>query len=91
MLVPVLVPGQVVVLDNLPAHHSPAVDRLIESAGARVLRLPPYSPDFNPIEMAISKMKTLLRKRGIRDLNSLYFGICEVMGSITPENAVAFI
>jgi transposase len=57
-LVPMLVPaGQVVVMDNLPAHKSPQVDRLIASAGARLLlRLPPYSPDFNPIEQAISKV-----------------------------------
>src|SRR5688572_15669652 len=61
-LAPRLAPGQVVVLDNLSAHQSPRVDRLVESAGARVLRLPAYSPDLNPIEMAISKVKSLLRK-----------------------------
>src|SRR5207248_1956504 len=54
-----LVPGQVVVMDNLSAHKSRRVDELIEAAGARVLRLPPYSPDYNPIEMAISKIKSL--------------------------------
>jgi len=65
-LVKNLRPGQWVILDNLPAHKSPRVDALIEAAGARVMRLPPYSPDFNPIERAISKIKTLLRKRGAR-------------------------
>jgi transposase len=90
-LVPVLRAGQVVVLDNLPAHQASRIDELVESAGAKVLRLPPYSPDFNPIEMAISKLKTLLRKRGLRTVNSLYFGICEAMNAITPENAAAYI
>ena len=68
---PHLLPGQVVVLDNLPAHKSPKVDALIESAGARVLRLPPYSPDFNPIEMAISKIKSILRKLARRTVDAL--------------------
>ena len=90
-LVPQLLPGQVVVLDNLPAHRSPEVDRLIESAGARVLRLPPYSPDFNPIEMAISKMKSLLRKLARRTVDSLLQAIDEAVASITADDALAFI
>jgi transposase len=61
-LVPTLVPGQVVVLDNLSAHKAAAVRPLVESTGARLLPLPPYSPDLNPIELAISKIKTVLRK-----------------------------
>ena len=56
-LAPTLRPGQVVVADNLRAHHSPAVRAAIEAAGARFLPLPPYSPDFNPIEEAFSKVK----------------------------------
>ena len=90
-LVPKLTPGQVVVLDNLPAHKSPRVDALIESAGARVMRLPPYSPDYNPIEMAISKIKTLLRKRGARRITALFFAIAEALESITADDAVAYI
>jgi len=90
-LVKKLRPGQRVILDNLPAHKSPRVDALIEAAGAHVMRLPPYSPDFNPIERAISKIKTLLRKRGARSLNALYFAIGESLDSITPRNAVAYI
>ena len=89
-LVPHLKPGQVVVLDNLPAHKSPKVDELIESAGARVLRLPPYSPDFNPIEMAISKMKALLRKLARRDVPGLLEGVREAMNCITASDARAF-
>jgi transposase len=90
-LVPTLRPGQWVILDNLPAHKSPRVDALIEAAGAQVVRLPPYSPDFNPIEMAISKVKTLLRKRGARSITALFFAIGEALDSITPEDATAYI
>jgi transposase len=90
-LAPHLKPGQVVVLDNLPAHKSPKIDALIESAGARVLRLPPYSPDYNPIEMAISKIKSILRKLARRDLNSLFDAIGQATGEVTAEDAVGFI
>jgi transposase len=90
-LVPKLRRGQWVILDNLPAHKSPRVAELIEAAGAQVLYLPPYSPDFNPIERAISKIKTLLRKRGARSLNALYFAIGEALDSITDRNALAYI
>jgi len=78
-------------MDNLSAHKSPRVDQLIEAAGARVLRLPPYSPDFNPIEMAISKMKSLLRKLGRRSLEDLEAAIAEAMRSITKRDARGFI
>ena len=90
-LVPHLVPGQVVVMDNLPAHKSPRVDALIESAGARVLRLPPYSPDFNPIEMAISKIKSILRKLARRTVDALFDAIGEAVASITARDAIGFI
>jgi len=90
-LLPVLVPGQVVILDNLSPHRSPRVDELVESVGARVLRLPPYSPDYNPIEMAISKMKSLLRKLSRRSVEALYAGIAQAVDSITPQDARNFI
>jgi transposase len=90
-LVPNLRPGQWVILDNLPAHKSPRVGALIQAAGAQVVRLPPYSPDFNPIERAISKTKTLLRKRGARSINSLFFAIGEALDSITADDATAYI
>lgn len=91
MLVPKLVPGQVVVLDNLPAHKSPRIDRLIEAVGARVLRLPAYSPDFNPIEMAISKIKTLLRKLARRTVSDVIDAIGQALASITADDALGFI
>lgn len=90
-LVPLLKPGQVVVLDNLSAHKSPRVARLIEATGARVLHLPPYSPDFNPIEMAISKMKSVLKKLARRDVAALDQAIGEAMRSITADDARGFI
>lgn len=90
-LLPELKPGQLVVMDNLPAHKSPQVDRLIESVGAKVMRLPPYSPDYNPIEMAISKMKSLLRKLERRSIDTLQDGIGDAVNSITPTDARGFI
>ena len=90
-LVPALRPGQVVILDNLPAHKSAEVDRLIEAAGAKLLRLPPYSPDFNPIEMAISKTKTLLRKEAARTIDSLIDAVGRSLSSITEDDAVHYI
>lgn len=90
-LAPMLASGQVVVMDNLPAHKSPQVDRRIESAGARVLRLPPYSPDFNPIEQAISKVKSVLKKLAHRSVDGLLDGIAQALGSISPTDALHYI
>lgn len=89
-LAPTLKPGQIVVMDNLSAHKSPRVDELIEARGARVLRLPPYSPDFNPIEMAISKMKSLLRKLSRRSLKDLEAALAQAMRAITGNDARGF-
>ena len=90
-LAPNLEPGQVVVLDNLPAHKSPKIDQLIEAAGARVMRLPPYSPDFNPIEMAISKIKSILRKLSRRTVDALLAAIDQAIRSVTAADASNFI
>ena len=90
-LLPILKPGQVLVMDNLPAHKSPKIDRLVEATGARILRLPPYSPDLNPIEMAISKIKTMLRKLSRRSVEGLFEGIGEALGSIRPADALNYI
>jgi len=89
-LVPRLKPGQVVVLDNLPAHKAPKIDDLITGARCRVLRLPPYSPDFNPIEMAISKMKRLLRSMAERTVQGVFDGIDAALRAVTAADAVAF-
>ena len=72
MLAPTLRPGDIVVMDNLPAHKVAGVRETIEAAGARLLYLPPYSPDFNPIEQAFAKLKALLRKAAARTLDALW-------------------
>jgi len=90
-LAPMLKAGQVLVMDNLPAHKSPRIDQLVESVGARVLRLPPYSPDFNPIEMAISKVKTVLRSLAHRSVDGLFTGIGEALQSIRATDALHYI
>lgn len=87
VLVPVLRPGQVVVLDNLPAHKYPEVRHAIEAAGCTLLFLPRYSPEFNPIEPCWSKFKNELRSRAARTLESLEVAVGEAMQSITSENA----
>lgn len=70
MLVPERSPGDVVIMDNLSSHKAPAVREMIEAAGASLLYLPPYSPDFNPIEQAFSKLKAHLRKAAQRTMAS---------------------
>ena len=71
VLGPTLVPGDVVVLDNLPAHKVAGLAELVEARGARLLYLPPYSPDFNPIKLAFSKLKTGLRTAQARTRDAL--------------------
>lgn len=90
-LVPTLKPGQVVVLDNLPAHKSAVAQQLIEQAGCKLFRLPPYSPDYNPIEMAISKVKTMLRSLARRSVDGLFDGIGVALASVTTSDALHFI
>ena len=90
VLGPKLQPGHVVVLDNLGAHKVEGVRGLIESRGAQLLYLPPYSPDFNPIEQAWSKVKQLLRGAKARLLDQLEPAIARSIAAITPQNAQAF-
>lgn len=74
-LVPTLAPGDVVIMDNLSSHKGPKVREMIEAAGATLLFLPPYSPDFNPIEMAFAKLKSVLRKAAERTREGLWAAI----------------
>jgi len=90
VLGPKLQPGHVVVLDNLGAHKVEGVRGLIESRGAQLLYLPPYSPDFNPIEQAWSKVKQLLRGAKARLLDQLEPAIARSIAAFTPQNAHAF-
>ncbi len=90
VLCPRLQSGQVVILDNLSAHKVAGVRELVEARGARLLYLPPYSPDFNPIEQAWSKIKQQLRSAKARVLEVLEQAAGEAISLITPENAVAW-
>jgi transposase len=86
VLVPTLLPGDIVVMDNLPAHKPTAVRRAIENAGAELRFLPPYSPDFNPIEMAFSKLKAFLKKHAPRTVNDLWDTIARGIDTFTPND-----
>lgn len=90
-LAPALREGQVVVLDNLAAHNDRRVDALVGAAGCKVLRLPPYSPDYNPIENAISKVKATLRKLAKRTVPELFDAIDEALDAVTASDAEAYI
>jgi transposase len=86
VLVPTLRPGDVVVLDNLPAHKPAAVRAAIEAAGAELRYLPPYSPDLNPIEMAFSKLKALLKKAAARTVPDLWRAIAEALPRLSADD-----
>ncbi|WP_091683882.1 IS630 family transposase [Methylobacterium sp. 275MFSha3.1] len=90
VLVPELTPGDIVVMDNLGSHKGSAVRAAIEAAGARLLFLPPYSPDFNPIEMAFSKLKALLRKAAARTVEGLWAAIGRLIDTITPNECANY-
>ena len=84
VLVPTLTPGDIVIMDNLPAHKSVAVRHTIEAAGAELRFLPPYSPDFNPIEMAFSKLKAFLKKTAARTVDDLWDAIAQGIDTVSP-------
>jgi transposase len=85
VLVPTLKPGDIVVMDNLPAHKGAPIRATIQAAGARLLFLPPYSPDFNPIEMVFSKLKALLRAAEARTIPDLWQAIADALKRFTPN------
>lgn len=90
VLVPTLNPGDIVVMDNLPAHKPAAVRSAIEGAGAELLFLPAYSPDFNPIEMAFSKLKAFLKKLAPRTVDNLWQAIALAVDIFTPDECLNF-
>jgi transposase len=89
-LAPSLCEGQVVVLDGLGAHRPKKIRELIEARGADLLFLPSYSPDFNPIEEAFSKVKTLVRKEGARVREALFEAIGRALAAVTTEDATGW-
>jgi len=90
LLVPTLRPGNIVLLDNLSSHKVPGVRESITAAGASVLYLPPYSYDFNPIELAWSKVKSLLRAAEARSRESLEAAVAAAMNSITSAQSIGW-
>jgi transposase len=90
VLVPELRPGDVVIMDNLSSHKRTAVRTLIEAAGASLLFLPPYSPDFNPIEKAFARLKALLRKAGERTVSGLLDLIGRLIDMFTPPECANY-
>jgi transposase len=90
VLVPALRPGDIVVMDNLGSHKGAAVRAAIEAAGAELLFLPPYSPDFNPIEKAFSKLKALLRKAAKRTVEALWAKIGDLIPTFTPQECTNY-
>ena len=90
VLVPTLRPGDVVVLDNLAVHKHPDIRAAIEGAGARLRFLPPYSPDFNPIELMWAKVKSSLRAAKARTQDELQDAIAAALKKITPSDTRGF-
>ena len=85
VLVPELRQGDIVAMDNLPGHTGPRVGEMIEEAGASLKYLPPYSPDFNPIENAFAKLKALLRKAAERTVDGLWNAIGRLIDLFPPS------
>jgi len=90
-LVPLLTEGDVVVIDNASIHKADAVVQAVKAAGAEVLFLPPYSPDYNPIEEAWSKFKALLRRAGAHTMEALHEAIAVAARAITMSDTVGFL
>jgi transposase len=90
VLVPELRPGDIVILDNLGSHKGAGVRAAIEAAGASLLYLPPYSPDFNPIENAFAKLKALLRKAAARTVEGLWNTIGRIIDAFSPAECANY-
>ncbi len=90
VLAPSLKSGQVVVMDNLTAHKGSRVRELVEERGCKLLYLPPYSPDFNPIEEAFAKIKALLRKAGARTREALLEAMGRALEAVSANDARGF-
>lgn len=88
--VPTLVPGDIVVMDNLPAHKAEGVRHAIEGGRCRLLYLPPYSPDFNPIEKAFAKLKAILRAKAERTVEALWDTVDQVVTRFEPQECANY-
>jgi transposase len=85
VLAPTLRPGQIVIMDNLPAHKVAGVRAAIQATGAQLWLLPPYSPDFNPIENAFAKLKAILRKAAARTIPTIWDAVRDALPHFTPD------
>jgi transposase len=90
-LVPELQPGDIVVLDNLGSHKVAGIAQAIQAAGAQLRYLPPYSPDYNPIEQVFAKLKTLLRKAAQRSVETLWSTIGDLLDRFDPKECERYI
>lgn len=91
LLCPALQPGQVVIMDNLSSHHRASVRTLIEARGCRLLFLPPYSPDLNPIELMFSKVKARVRAGSWRTVDALLSAIWAALAVVTHQEVAAWL
>ena len=89
-LAPALMPGQIVVMDNLGAHRPKRIRELVESRGCELLYLPPYSPDLNPIEEVFAKVKHILRKLGARTKEALVEAMGRALGSVSVKDIAGY-
>ena len=90
-LAPTLEPGDVVILDNLGSHKGKAVRQAIRAVGARLVFLPKYSPDLNPIEQVFAKFKTLLRKAGARTYDAVSDASAQILAQYAPDECAAYV
>ena len=90
VLLPTLKPGDIVIMDNLGSHKAKAVRQTIRSAGARLLFLPKYSPDLNPIEQVFSKLKHWLRKAAARNPDDVCAAIAQILNTYTPDECANY-
>ena len=90
VLVPTLRPGDIVIMDNLGSHKAKAVRRAIREAGAKLIFLPKYSPDLNPIEQLFAKLKTLLRKAEARSVEAICTAIGQLLDGFTPQECANY-
>jgi transposase len=91
ILLPTLSAGDVVIMDNLGSHKRQAIRQAIRAVGAKLLFLPPYSPDLNPIEQVFAKLKTLLRKAGERTIEATWRRIGALLGEFRPDECANYL
>ena len=90
-LAPTLSPGDIVIMDNLPAHKVKGIEPAITARGAKLMYLPPYSPDLNPIEQMFAKLKALLRKAAVRSVDKLWDTIGLLLDAFSPEECANYL